>query len=86
MFKINTTNMKSAAPWRAAGLTVTVFKQSCAPRCIAETDNTPRARQLLEDYEADRVLDIPALSVMRAYTSLLAECKALQVGRIGGTV
>jgi len=82
--KLSTTNIKAATPWKAAGLIVEVVKLPCSPRCAVETDDTPRARQLLEDFERGRLLDIPPRILFQAFNDLLTECKSIQQGRVAG--
>jgi len=82
--KISTRKIWEAAIWRAAGLKVDVTKQSCAPRCIMTTSDTPQARSLVEDYNSGKPLDIPQKSIVDAYIALVGACRALQAGRIGG--
>lgn len=82
--KISTRKLVEAAAWEAAGLTVVVMKQSCSPRCIMETPDTPLARKLVDDFSSGKVLPIPHKSLTDAYIRILARCKALQAGRICG--
>lgn len=84
--KISTRKVAEAAAWEAAGLSVEVKKQSCSPRCIMETPDTPLARKLVEDFSGGKVLAIPHKSLTDAYLSIVARCKAQQAGRIGGGV
>lgn len=82
--KFNSAKVIHWAIWDAAGLNVAVGKQNCSPRCIGEVDDTPRARQLVEDYERGASLDIPHKRIMEGYQRMLTICKTLQAGRIGG--
>lgn len=84
--KISTRKIWEAAIWRAAGMEVDVMKQSCAPRCIMTTSDTPQARRLIEDYNNGKALDIPQKSIVDAYIAIVGACRALQGGRIGGVV
>lgn len=81
---ITTANMKQGSIWHAAGLLVTIKKQTCSPRCVAETPDCSAARKLIEDYEHHRILNIPQKNLMASYTEIMGRCKELQAGRIGG--
>lgn len=81
---ITTTNMRHAAVWQAAGMTVTVNKQPCSPRCEYTTTDSPQARDLIARYERDAILDIPHRQMQRALHELIGLSKTLQAGRIGG--
>jgi hypothetical protein len=82
--QITTRDIKQAATLKAAGLPVTVSKQSCAPRCLYSTPDNATARKLLDAYERGDILDLSHKALMTAYTSLLAASKSLQAGRLGG--
>lgn len=88
MFQIKTTdrNIKRAAVVRGAGHTVTTIKLPASPRCAFEYQDSPEIREILDAYEMRQVLPIPQKAIMQAYSALLAECKGLNQGRLGGGI
>ena len=86
MFFTTDRDIVRAAVVVAAGYHVRTFKLNAAPRCAFEYQNTPEIRKLLDAYELKQLLPIPQKAIMQAHAKLLAECKALKAGRIGGVV
>lgn len=62
---------------------VTTEKAACSPRCYWEYRDTPRARKLIELYEAGREVPVSQKDIWEAYHKLKVETKALGAGRIG---
>lgn len=81
---ITTREIKHAAIWKAAELPVSIHKQPCSPRCEYATTDTPQARDLIDRYERNAILDIPHRQLQQALHALVGASKSLQAGRIGG--
>lgn len=78
---ISDRDMKRAAVVKAAGYPVHIFKL-CSPRCVAEYPDTPEIKQLLEAYEAGRLLPVPQKKIMQAYGEIMGQCKDLKQGAL----